>query len=493
MKKLVITSLLMLLCTMQGFAAKVDKIVEISVKDDKGQSEIRTYRLYVPNNVQENAPLVVSLHGANGNQWANRPMTTDVADEEGFIVVYPQGKTVNFYLAGMNTTGWVASGEVNADVEYIKAVIEDVKKKYSVDSKRIYCCGFSNGGMMTYALSNTCADIFAAFASISGFQMNEFHFRHTGSRPVPFLHIHGKADDFVKYSLMPTIVDEMVARIGANPVPVKTTQTVYSYQKQGKTDIFKTEKDPALVEQGYTQKANKYDVSVYEAAEGSFPYVYYEIDGMGHSDFTNITPDCNSAKTMWNFFKQYTLDDPCDVTLKWMPCVETAKYIPLLHGWKKNRNEYILRYQGGKHDANNSNNNVYRSLQLDNGNYKLCFKSSGDTGKKFLARIQKVDGDYVLDATAKVGEDATFVFKVEDGWGNYSFELIRNSNSDQISVTDIVLTTATDEEMASVQALNAAKDEPTVYYTLGGVPIAQPQKGVNIIRTGSDAKTVYVK
>lgn len=463
MKKLVITSLLMLLCTMQGFAAKVDKIVEISVKDDKGQSEIRTYRLYVPNNVQENAPLVVSLHGANGNQWVNRPMTTDVADEEGFIVVYPQGKTVNFYLANMNTTGWVSSGEVNADVEYIKAVIEDVKKKYSVDSKRIYCCGFSNGGMMTYALSNTCADIFAAFASISGFQMNEFHFRHTGSRPVPFLHIHGKADDFVKYSLMPTIVDEMVARIGANPVPVKTTVS------------------------------GKYTKSVYEATEGSFPYVYYEMDGMGHNDFTSNTPEGNSAKTMWNFFKQYTLDDPCDVTLKWMPRVETAKYIPLLHGWKKNRDEYILRYQGGKHDANNSNNNVYRSLQLDNGNYKLCFKSSGDTGKKFLARIQKVDGDYVLDATAKVGEDATFVFKVEDGWGNYSFELIRNSNSDQISVTDIVLTTATDEEMASVQALNAAQVQPTVYYTLGGVPVPQPQKGINIIRTGSDAKTVYVK
>ena len=493
MKKLVITTLLMLLCTVQGFA-KVDQIVNISVKDDNGKTETRSYRLYVPDNVKENAPLVVSLHGANGNQWANRPMTMEVADTEGFIVVYPQGKTVNFYLANMNTTGWVSSGEVNADVEYIKAVIEDVKKKYSVDSKRIYCCGFSNGGMMTYALSNTCADIFAAFASISGFQMNEFHFRHTGARPVPFLHIHGKADDFVKYSLMPTIVDEMVARIGANPVPVKTTQAVYSYQKSGKADIYKTEKDPALVEQGYTQKATKYDVSVYEAAEGSFPYVYYEIDGMGHSDFTNITPDCNSAKTMWNFFKQYKLDDPCDATLKWMPRVEEEGYKPSQHGWMQNLASYILYYRGGKHDANNSNNNVYRSLQLDNGNYKLRFKSSGDAGKEFVVRIKKVDGgNYVLDTTAKVGEDATFLFKVEDGWGDYSFELRRNSTSDQISVTDVVLTTATDEEMASVQALNAVQNQATVYYTLGGVPMAQPQKGVNIVRTGSDAKTVYVK
>ena len=102
MKKLFFVFALMLLCGMQGFAAKVDKIVNISVKDDKGKTETRSYRLYVPANVADNAPLVVSLHGANGNQWANRPMTTEVADDEGFIVVYPQGKTVDFYLAGMN-------------------------------------------------------------------------------------------------------------------------------------------------------------------------------------------------------------------------------------------------------------------------------------------------------------------------------------------------------------------------------------------------------
>ncbi len=462
MKKLFFVFALMLLCGMQGFAAKVDKIVNISVKDDKGKTETRSYRLYVPANVADNAPLVVSLHGANGNQWANRPMTTEVADDEGFIVVYPQGKTVDFYLAGMNTTGWVSSGEVNADVEFIKAVIEDVKKNYSVDSKRIYCCGFSNGGMMTYALSNTCADIFAAFASISGFQMNEFHFRHTGVRPVPFLHIHGKADDFVKYSLMPTIVDEMVARVGANPVPVKTTVS------------------------------GKYTKSVYEATEGGFPYVYYEMDGMGHNDITNNTPEGNSAKTMWAHFKQYTLDTPCDATLKWMPRVEEEGYHPAQHGWI-NSGKTILRYGGAKHASDNSDNNVYRSFQLDKGNYKLTFKSSGDVGKDFLVRIKKIGGDYVLDTTAKVGEDAAFCFKVEDGWGEYIFALTRNDNADNISVTNIELHTATDEEMSSVQAPNASQNQTTAYYTLAGVPVSQPQKGYNVVRTGSDAKTIYVK
>ena len=136
---------------------------------------------------------------------------------------------------------------------------------------------------------------------------------------------------------------------------------------------------------------------------------------------------------------------------------------------------------------------MYRSFQLDKGNYKLCLKSSGDTGKEFLVRIKKIGGDYVLDTTTKVGEDAAFVFKVEDGWGEYIFALTRNETTDNISVSDIVLTTATDEEMTSVQSVNASQDQAVAYFTLGGVPVAQPQKGINIVRTGSDAKTVYVK
>lgn len=463
MKKIFSVCMLMLLSVTMAFAAKVDKIVNISVKDDNGNTETRTYRLYVPANVQENAPLVVSLHGANGNQYANRPMTTDVADTEGFIVVYPQGKTVNFYLAGMNTTGWIASGEDNADVEFIKAVIEDVAKNYTIDRKRIYCCGFSNGGMMTYALSNTCSDIFAAFASISGYQLNEFHFRHTGARPVPFLHIHGKADDFVLHSLMPTIVDEMVARIGANPVPE------------------------------VTNVAGKYTKSVYAAGEGSFPYVYYEMDGMGHNDITSNTPEGNSAKTMWAHFKQYTLDTPCDPTIKWIPRVEEEGYKPAQHGWI-NTGKTILRFGGAKHAADNSDHNVYRSFQLDKGNYKLTFKSSGDTSKDFLVRIKKIGGEYVLDTTAKVGEDAAFCFKVEEGWGEYIFALTRNDADDDVTVTNIELRTATDEEMTNISSLEASSIVAPQYYNLAGIPSSQPQKGFNVVQMGSNAsKTIFVK
>ena len=247
-------------------AAKVNKFFSIKVGSDT-----RKYLLYVPNNVKDHAPLVISLHGAGGevSTSVHDPNFHSIADKDGFIVAYPQGKVTTFPgLGGMQTFGWSAYGEENFDTDFLKAIIEDIDSKYPLDRKRLYCCGFSNGGMMTYTMANTCSHIFAAFAAISGYPINEFHRHHTSWRPVPFLHIHGKNDDFVKYSLVPNIIDDMVARNGANPVPQKTTVS------------------------------GKYSKSIYEAGEGGFPIIFYEIDGMGHEAFTNKTEKNSSSQTM---------------------------------------------------------------------------------------------------------------------------------------------------------------------------------------------------
>ena len=313
---------------------------------------------------------------------------------------------------------------------------------------------------MTYALTNTCSDLFAAFASISGFPLNEFHFRHTGWRPVPFLHIHGKQDDFVKYSLMPVIVDEMVARIGANPVPVKTTVS------------------------------GKYDKSVYEAAEGSFPYTYFEINGMGHNDFTSNIELNNSTQVMWDFFKQYSLDMPCDTTLKWMPRIETENYLPKSHGWMMNASTTLLRF--GYEQNTDGKQNVYHSFQLTTGAYKLCFHTEGEEGLEAGVKIQKLTGkrNTVLVTTVPVGTDAVLGFDVEDGWGEYMLTLTRPAATDQITVTNLGLYSLTDEELTGIYqpSVSAATDDDA-FYTLSGTKVQPTSKGIYI----QNHKKVLVK
>ena len=91
----------------------VDENVEITV-----DAETRNYQLYVPVNAGDNCPLVISLHGANGASTNYSPFGKDVADSEGCIVAYPQGKVTNFPIGfGGDATGWTASGEDNFDVD----------------------------------------------------------------------------------------------------------------------------------------------------------------------------------------------------------------------------------------------------------------------------------------------------------------------------------------------------------------------------------------
>ena len=446
MKK-IITTFLVLCCTIHSYAAKADKAVDVTVN-----GETRQYWLYVPSNAKKNCPMVMTLHGASGNMEWNPLRFKEIADKEGFIVAFPQGKLINFPVFGGTVTGWDASGEMNEDVEFLKAVIEDVASKYTIDRNRLYCCGFSNGGMMTYAMSNTCSDIFAAFASISGFPLNEFHFHHTGTRPVPFLHIHGKQDNFVRYDLMPVIVDEMVARLGANPVPEKINVS------------------------------GKYDKSIYEATEGSFPYIYYEVDAMGHNDFTEDTEDGNSSQTMWNFMKQYTLDTPCDTTLKWMPRIETEGYSPKQHGWTVKSGSILLRFGGDQNTEGKQN--VYRSLQLTTGIYKLCFKTAGSLEKNISVKLQKLTGkkNYLLRDSVKVGQETVLPFIVSDGWGEYKLSFSGKSASDEITISDIRIYSATEEELSNVQTPLCTTTEDTCLYSLSGIKHESTQlnKGIYI-------------
>lgn len=458
MKKISIL-MLTLCCTLLLPAAKVNKFFNITVS-----GKARKYLLYVPNNVKESAPLVISLHGAGGtvSTSSHDPDFNSIADKDGFIVAYPQGlNTVFPGLGGMSAPGWSSYGEENFDTDFLRAVVEDIDKKYPLDRQRLYCCGFSNGGMMTYCMANTSSHIFAAFAAISGYPINEFHLHHTSERPVPFLHIHGKADDFVKYSLVPNVIDNMVARNGANPVPQKTT------------------------------KSGKYTKSVYEAGEGGFPIIFYEIDGMGHSPFTNNTEDNSSSQTMWNFFKQYTLDSPCDVTLKWRPRIEAEGYAPKSHGWTMNSGTTLLRFGGTQNSS--SNQNVYRSLQFTTGKYKLTFKAEGNASKQIGVKLQKLTDakNYVLDTTVPAEGDACLYFEVEDGWGEYRLLMTRPESTDVITITNISINTATDEESTSIEAMRTPASSVHGTYSLSGVRRsgAKTEKGIHI----SDGKKVIVR
>lgn len=451
MKSFRITLLAALLLTAGAFAwaAKVDKAINIKVG-----TKTRKYRLYVPNNVKENTALVFCLHGTGGSSDNKQPSFDAIANTEGIIVVYGHGENVKFpFFGNMELPGWNSTGEWSNDCDYLLAVIEDVAKSYTIDRKRIYCCGFSNGGMMTYTVANLLADKFAAFASISGYPINEFHLHHTGCRPVPFLHIHGKSDDFVKYSLVPNIIYNMVARNGANPKPVVTT------------------------------KAGKYKKSVFEATEGGFPVVYYEIDGMGHNPDTNNTEDGNSAKTMWNFMKQYTLDSPCDTTLKWRPNLEQEGWEPKQHGWTLNSGLTICSFAKEQDTGSNGNANSYPSLQFVKGNYRLTFNAIGEEGKTVNVQLKRLSGkkNIVFKESVEVGNNRAIEFEIPDDWCEFSLSFTKPTSADNIKIEAIEIHSYDPNATGIRNLTSALAPNGEAIYNLSGQHINSMHKGINII------------
>ena len=155
----------------------------------------RSYLLYVPAALDQAraVPLVVNLHGYNSNpeQQARYSGFSAKADEQGFIVVYPQGTGDNNEWH----TGPREGGQ--AEVQFVRDLIASLQSRYNIDSSRIYATGMSNGGGMTNRLGCEMADVFAAIAPVSG--NYQFYQDCPITRALPVLAFHGTDDRLIAY------------------------------------------------------------------------------------------------------------------------------------------------------------------------------------------------------------------------------------------------------------------------------------------------------
>lgn len=83
------------------------------------------------------------------------------------------------------------------DVGFLSTLIEKLAARPEVDPTRIFICGMSNGGMLTYRIANELGDKITAACVVA----SSMNFPARKSRgPVPVIAIHGMADRNVPYS-----------------------------------------------------------------------------------------------------------------------------------------------------------------------------------------------------------------------------------------------------------------------------------------------------
>ena len=128
---------------------------------------------YVPNQLQNQAPLVVILHGCTQNAGAYEQETgwMELADRWGFALVSAEQKNGNNSTSCFN---WFESGDINGYGESlsIKQMVDKMKVDYSIDANRVYVAGFSAGAAMTSVLLANWPDVFAGGAILAGVPYN---------------------------------------------------------------------------------------------------------------------------------------------------------------------------------------------------------------------------------------------------------------------------------------------------------------------------------
>ena len=165
----------------------------------------RIYYIKIPLQASENSvlPLLISMHGFGGNALSHINYTNfkNIADREGFYLVYPQGSNLPSYLGGSthwNVGGWTSKSTTD-DLGFINKLLENMISKYEFDENRIYATGMSNGGYMSYSLACNMSNKIAAIASVTGSMTNDTYDECSPARPISVMQVHGLQDSVVPY------------------------------------------------------------------------------------------------------------------------------------------------------------------------------------------------------------------------------------------------------------------------------------------------------
>lgn len=252
----------------------------------------RTFLVHLPPSYgTQFQPLVINYHGYDNTALRTAQHTNmgAEADKAGFILVFPQAvDSPPSWDAGIGHYG--PTGDAD-DVQFTRDLISYMENNYCVDTHRIYVTGYSEGGGMVYRLACELSQQIAAFATVEG----AFYHVPGGcnpARPVPFLEIHGQADQLAPYDGNP----------GLGMASVQTMLNLW-------LGIDKCQSTNKVI----FQKADVTGIEWPDCAPGTVVEHYIISDG-GHTwpgsspepslGFTTQTIDANVV--IWNFFKQFS-------------------------------------------------------------------------------------------------------------------------------------------------------------------------------------------
>lgn len=218
----------MIIATMIMAVALGSTPTTMTVQVDQLQREAL---VYVPENLDQPAPIVFGFHGHGGNMRnAARSFRIHEHWPEA-IVVYMQGVPTPGRLTDREgrKNGWQhsAGDQEDRDLKFFDELYKQLRDKYKVDEKCVYAMGHSNGGGFTYLLWLKRPDVFTGFAPCAAM------LREAGQlKPKAAMHIAGTQDPLVRYNWQDMNMATIRRVVGASGEPVEWQKYGKKYQTQ---------------------------------------------------------------------------------------------------------------------------------------------------------------------------------------------------------------------------------------------------------------------
>ena len=250
---------------------------------------VRQFYIYKGSSYISNSPVLFSLHGYTSRGLWNMNYTgfQSIADQNGFLVIYPQGTLLpSTGQTHWNVGGWTTDSTTD-DVGFINEVIEFLDDEYSIDKSRIYSTGMSNGGYMSFKLACDLSSKIAAVVSVTGSMTPETLSGCSPAHPTSIAQIHGLQDSVVSYygnlwsRPIEEVIDYWVSFNNCSEIP--ETLEISGANGGGIHDI-------------YSNCDNQTSVEL------------FLMTNMGH-DWPNLdNHDLQASTTVWDFLSKYDID-----------------------------------------------------------------------------------------------------------------------------------------------------------------------------------------
>ncbi len=310
-----------------GTSSKTDKQKGYTYQDTisiDGMS--RTFQCHLPVGYKslKSMPIVLVFHGLqlNGSLMMFISNFNPVSDRNGFVVVYGDGvgKAWDDGRGGRGVD----------DVAYVCKVIDKVASTVSVDKRRVYACGISNGGYFSQLLACAIPDRLAAIGVVGSTLTQQAANHCHSNRSMPIMFFLGTNDPLIAWGSSGAgtasgELNELVELVGASKyggvesalarygglLPVPEVIDFWTAHNHCTSNNPHTTNEP--------DKDPKDGTRVRREAWGSSggEVVLYRIEGGGHTwpggfpyastGFAGkISQDINASELLWQFFRTHS-------------------------------------------------------------------------------------------------------------------------------------------------------------------------------------------